>query len=170
MTTSIALNELPRYIVHKDKVCRDMTNASCALILLIVMIFAPNCSAAHTNTCDLAQDDRAGQSLDKAKDLTAVFAISKAFPDCLGGGGLSEGISDKIVTLLDRHWDRSMSILYRHRDDAPFVSFVLQHIDETTSDIDLRQIVKRSTHSCPARYKAICAKIESTAKVALRDH
>ncbi|QUD89856.1 hypothetical protein [Phenylobacterium montanum] len=145
-----------------------MKNAILCLALLFSVCLAPHRAAALTNTCTNAQDELASGKLGAARSLAEIFDIKKEFPGC-AGGGLSEEISDAVVVRLAGHWNQSIVELYQRNADAVFVAFVLQHIDATTSEADLKQVIGHASSSCPVQSKAICGRVKEAAKAALSD-
>jgi hypothetical protein len=82
-------------------------------------------------------------------------------------GAIAEGYSHDVVTLLAHNWDLVSELAAVGRTDPTFLRFVFAHIDATTAEEDLQQVLARAGTACPSRYRKLCRRIEEQAKAAL---
>jgi hypothetical protein len=138
-----------------------------AFAVCLIATGAPNLAFADINSCTLEQDNLASKRLIRASNLREVYEISKTIPGCMRGGGISEEVSDDVVSRLSHQWQVSLRELNTNWNDHHFISFVMNHIDSTTDADDLRTILRNAKHSCSPKSALQCRRIEAAAHYAL---
>jgi hypothetical protein len=139
-----------------------------AFALMLTMALSPSLAQASTEGCSIKKDNSASKRLENSTSLMDIYNVSKLFPGCLKGGGISEEVSDGVVVRLSHHWRSSLRELRGRGASPEFISFVLRHIDATTSSDELQNILSNSKSACPPRAGAICRKIAAAAATALK--
>jgi hypothetical protein len=137
--------------------------------IVLVAVLTPSLTQANDEGCSIAQDGMASKELESATNLFGIYDTSKAFPGCLKGGGISEEVSNDVVGQISHHWDGSLREMRRRGANPEFLSFVLRHIDATTSADDLHTILRNAKFLCPQKMRSTCSRIAAAATAALRD-
>jgi len=84
-------------------------------------------------------------------------------------GVIGEAFSDFVVHKLATGWS-SLPVLARLvASDTAFGAFVIQHIDGTTDEGELRRVAHMASERCPPGEALLCERISTAAKAALRD-
>jgi hypothetical protein len=97
-----------------------------------------------------------------------VYDSYKRFGHC-DDGSVGEGFSDAVVRLLAIRWDQLNRLRRLVSSDRRFRRFVLDHIDATTDEDDLKTILVSARTKCPAGAGALCLSIAMRADSARRD-
>jgi hypothetical protein len=139
--------------------------------LLVTAIFAVSAPAptGAAAICKLSDQEYFDQltKLDSWKTLYAFYNANLA--DCPDDGVYAEGYSDVVVQLLAKHWETTRQFQIRATYDAQFRAFVLSHIDATTDEGDLKQVLHNARTQCPAGDSTLCKDIAARAEAAIRD-
>jgi hypothetical protein len=69
--------------------------------------------------------------------------------------------------MLAYRWGQLAHLQALGAQDDRFLKFVLDHIDATTNDDDLAQVVTNTSQSCPSEEAKLCAAILLRARAAL---
>ena len=134
---------------------------------LIAMMFLSG--VAHAAGCETVEEmNTADAAVSKIHDWTDVHSFYSHLRQC-DDGSISEGISDTVISLLAHQWRTSDQLEKIADKDKTFETWVLNHIDTTVDDRDLKIIVKNATGKCPEGSDKFCKKIEGAANQALQD-
>lgn len=132
------------------------------ILFSIMLCGVLTANAAHAKSCTASDAEAAESAVDSLTSWAAVNQNQIKFGHC-DEGDIAEGNSEVIARLLAEHWD-SLAELNKEIDKNPsFKRYVLRHIDATLDTDDLRKIETQSSHSCPAKQKALCDEINAAA-------
>jgi hypothetical protein len=147
----------------KTKIKKYMTTAKylVATLLLLVTILA-NASAA--NICY----DKADPALTNLRTWQDLRFWYESYSGC-DDGYFAEGISDFVVKSLANRWQTLLALQREITKNSGFKSFVMNHIDATTDENDLRMVVTNSKAQCPSNLRPLCKEIEENAQTALKE-
>jgi hypothetical protein len=110
-----------------------------------------------------------GEKILAIKDWPVALMTSfKTFGVC-DDGAIAEGYSDAIVQSLAKRWDRFPKLAGLMEKNPDFHSFVLSHIDATTSSNDLDTLVSNAEKKCPKQFQKTCQAMIAGANVALKE-
>jgi len=109
-----------------------------------------------------------GEKILAIKNWPAALLTSfKTFGVC-DDGAIAEGYSDAIVQSLAKRWDHFPELAGLMEKNPDFHSFVLSHIDATTSSDDLDALVSNAEKKCPKQFQKTCQAMIARANVALK--
>jgi hypothetical protein len=99
------------------------------------------------------------------KDLYISYLKYSACDD----GSIAEGWSGFVVSTLSQRWSTlgDLEALIKH--DKNYEQFILRHIDATTDEKDLSNIVTHASKDCPDGFEELCSKIGKAAMDALKE-
>ena len=130
-------------------------------IIIIMAIIIPGIfySTESVAACTIEQAKNAEEHASTIRSWKALYQSFIKYHEC-DDGAIGEGFSDSVVRLLINDWS-NIDYLQKIVDKNPsFESFVLRHIDELMSPVQLTKIDDLAQNSCPKRAKHICVKIE----------
>jgi len=133
--------------------------------LSAVLVLALSKGVQHG--CDDAAVAAVEHRLDRASTWEAIYRSIKAYPDC-DDAHVGEEYSDRIVHLLATRWKEVLTLNRLAASDTQFRHFVLKHIDATTDPAELRVVVQKASHECPARATDLCKEIAAAATEAAK--
>ncbi len=114
-------------------------------------------------------DDEAEKIMMSKDWPTALQRSFKLFGVC-DDGSIAEGYSDAIVQSLAKRWSGFPRLAELMRKDKSFNSFVLAHIDATTSGDDLKALITNATTKCPKLLQESCHSVAEAGRMALEEH
>lgn len=112
--------------------------------------------------------DTADEALFKVKLWSELREWFESYADC-DDGYLAEGVSDYVVVSLAQNWQNLPELKRQIESNSRFEAFVLQHIDATADDNDLKKVVENATSRCPKHSTALCSSIIGAAREALKE-
>jgi len=98
---------------------------------------------------------KADNATDALKSWKAVHDFFKKYVQC-DDGGIAEGVSDRVVTLLAKDWTHIADLQKLTDADQDFRGFVLRHIDMTTNCDDVERVLNYARNLCPKNAQHIC--------------
>jgi len=117
-------------------------------------------AGASSTACTQDQATKADEATDALNSWKTVHDFFKKYAQC-DDGGIAEGVSDRVVTLLAKDWAH-IAVLQKLTDaDQDFRGFVLRHIDMTANYYDVERIHVLARHSCPKNARRICKDIKA---------
>ena len=140
-----------------------------ALTMLMGLGAAPSTAMAQS-ACSMNMYMRADASLVSAAGAWgSLFKHWKTFHSC-DDGGLAEGYSDAVVVLL-AHRSGQFDVFASLTERNPaFRRWAIEHIDATTSNDDLKKVVRNAARcSGGTKKKDLCGEIGRAARDALKD-
>ncbi len=117
--------------------------------------------------CTEKQAEAAWGATERLQDWAAVKKFYDDYRAC-DEGGIAEGSSEAVSRLLADHWDMLGTLAGLTDKDAPFRTFVLNHINSTLATRDLETIAEHTRTACPANARSLCQAITTQATHALR--
>lgn len=112
--------------------------------------------------CSQQDAMEADAATDHMQSWAAVYRVFKRYGKC-DDGGIAEGNSDRIVTLLALHWQSVGQLSKLIEKDPQFGDFVIEHIDETVPFDQEKMIVAHARAHCPSGLDALCERLEKKA-------
>jgi len=110
------------------------------------------------------------QQLDTMTSWPATYSVyKKNLPACPDDGMFADGYSDVVVVAVAKQWATLKEFQRLGTKDPGFRSWALGHIDATTSDEDLQEIVKNASAKCPKKSMALCEELARRAKEAIAE-
>jgi hypothetical protein len=135
----------------------------------LVVLFCGTSVAANSRLpCsdkDAMEAEKAVDYLRTWKDLHISYLKYSACDD----GAIAEGWSDFVVSTLSHRWSTlgDLEALIKH--DKNYEQFILRHIDATTDEKDLSNIVTHASKDCPGGFEELCSKIGKAAMDAFKE-
>lgn len=133
------------------------TRTAALLVIGLTLGLAPIVDAA-TRICAEQEAISAEMEADSLKTWAQVFAAYKQYRQC-DDGGIAEGYSDSIATLLAERWDQLKTLMTLIRTDPKFETFVLRHVDATMSLEQSKTIEANVRLRCPRGANQLCVAI-----------
>ena len=124
-------------------------------------------AGAATHVCSKEEMASAEGAAAAVRDWEAMYDTFHRFSPC-DHGAVSEKFSAAMAYLLASRWDELHDLEHFAEANRAFRAFVLQHIDATASEKDLRRILAY-TKECPGYARPICREIENRARAALSE-
>lgn len=144
---------------------RSLTHIAVSVATLA--FFVGLAAAAGQNKSCTEKDAKDALNLpDNYRDWNAAYRAFQRFGQC-DDGAIAEGFSEAIAQLLARDWKHVDDLIRLATNDKKFKQFVLQHIDETLSDDELRTIAENARLHCPSRERPFCGLILTRAQSSL---
>ena len=131
--------------------------------LTLLLLFAVSEVAAE-DVCT----DKADQAMENLRTWTDLRLWYENFPHRCDDGELAEGMSEFVVATLAKRWNTLPSLQAEIAKNRRFKHFVIEHIDATTDDGDLANVLTNARTSCPRSLGSLCKKIEKKAQTALK--
>jgi hypothetical protein len=119
-----------------------------ALVLFPVMAIAAPCSRSQAMSAERA--------VDHLKSWPEIYRWYKKFGGC-DDGGISEGVSDAVETLLAKSWGDVPQVVGFGKSDSRFPAFVARHLGEITTFDNAVIISRTAKTSCPRGAATFCA-------------
>lgn len=113
---------------------------------------------ASEHPCSATQSQYADAAVDKIHSWDGVHEWYKLYRQC-DDGGPSEGISEAVARNLVDRWESLGRLAQLAKNDPRFGAFVLQHIDATLNENDLRKIDSNAATRCPTGLVSLCDRI-----------
>ncbi len=88
----------------------------------------------------------------------AVYLSFKRYAHC-DDAAIADGYSEAISTLLAYQWKSYLDLVEFASADTAFESFVIRHIDQTTSADERNRVTTNVSSRCPLRGEKMCAHI-----------
>jgi hypothetical protein len=129
-------------------------------VTLIALLFlgGVSASAAQNEACPRELAIKAESEASTLKTWQSVFTSYQKYKQC-DDGGIAEGHSSSVATLLADHWEDVGQLIKLNHENPSFGRFVLRHVDETMSLDQARIIKKNIAQNCPAVAKEFCVEI-----------
>jgi hypothetical protein len=138
-------------------------------VLGLLLAIATNSRAGLDDAaCADVEKMIAETSTSKLRTWSALHESFKRFGRC-DDGYIAEGYSEAVVVMLARRWSQLRDLSRIAASDAAFRAFVLRHIDATTDEQDLHEVLDNTTMRCAKSYRPLCTDIERQARAALRE-
>jgi len=140
-------------------------------IFVVGCLAIPASYAWAGTACSSQTSAKAERTLVDARvDWTSLYKHWHVYAIC-DDGGIGEGYSDAVVSLLAEQWSQLHVFMSISKADPAFQRWALHHVDATSSDKDLTKIILNSKKSCPHDVSAqrTCARIGRAALAALKD-
>jgi hypothetical protein len=131
------------------------------ILLLLVTILA---NASGADDCY----DKADQALTDLRIWQDLRFWYESYPGC-DDGYFAEGISDFVVRSFSNRWDTLPALQAEITKHPGFKGFVMNHIDATADEDDLKSTVKNAKAKCPSNLRPLCDEIQQKAQRALKD-
>jgi hypothetical protein len=135
------------------------------LCLVLLLVFPSLCQARAIN-CSPEEQLQAEKASETANNWHKLFLAYHKFANC-DDGGTAEGFSDTVMKLLADNWETSPRLFELAAHDDGFKNFVLNHIDATGDDDDIKKLEDNAEHLCPNGDTEMCKLIVVRAKAAL---
>lgn len=142
-----------------------------SLMLVLTSLFAssPVFSTQSATICSLT-DVEFVTAINTLHDWSKIHNFyKKYFPPCPDDGMFAEGYSELIVRTLAKDWHQLPELHVATAKDKRFRAFVLQHIDATTNETDLRVILKNSQSKCLPTHTLLCEEIAQATRAAIKE-
>jgi hypothetical protein len=136
-----------------------------AISVLFIGLLAAVANAQRSG-CDRESAIAAEDAASNLNTWQQILDWSKRYSACNEGAG-AEGYSDAVVKMLAYRWRQLPHLHALGTQDDHFLTFVLDHIDSTTDDQDLAQVVANASQRCPSEESKLCAAILLRARAAL---
>jgi hypothetical protein len=90
-----------------------------------------------------------------------IFRSYRRYGHC-DDGGIAEGYSDSVATLMANRWDSILELNALARKHPAFRAFVLRHLDETINFDQIVTIRENAEAHCPQGAMALCKAIHAS--------
>jgi hypothetical protein len=77
---------------------------------------------------------------------------------------MAEGFSEAVAGQLVAHWEALPNLAHIAASDTGFRHFVLQHVNQTLDDKDLKTISANSVNHCPKGLNLLCRDLKRKAE------
>jgi hypothetical protein len=145
---------------------RPILNKAMASFAVISITLAISPRAASQTACDTKQEQWFQQG--EVKDWDNLYSRFKRFGDC-DDGAIGEGFSESVAQLFLKQWTNLGKLDNLAASDKKFGPFVLQHVDATLSEDELKRIIENSRSRCPADEKHLCQSVQMKATQSLAE-
>lgn len=147
-------------------------------VLTLLFLSTTTCGVAQQSAKAVVQkktctESDAKQSLDWAlskadhvRSWSELYRTFKEFGQC-DDGAVGEAYSETTAQLLIKDWKEFPALEHLTATDSSFQNFVLQHIDATLTDDELKEIGQNARLRCPLEGKRFCNLIDKQAKASL---
>ena len=123
---------------------------------------------AQGGTCTDEQARRADADVDRLHTWDQLYRSFQRYRQC-DGGAIAEGYSKSVARILAHHWKTLPRLAYLAKRSDGFWHFVLDHINATADEDDLRRIKRRAATQCPTGLRRMCRDIRKAAEAAIED-
>ena len=120
------------------------------------------CAVGQGGACTNAIARRADKAVDTLSSWDRVHDWYKSYRQC-DGGGPAEGVSEAVARNLVDRWE-TLPRLGELTKDEGFRRFVLQHVDQTLNDDDLKKIGANAVTRCPKNLRSLCNELKIQAE------
>ncbi len=125
------------------------------LLMGMTICFSNSACDAACNRSDYIAADNEVTNLRTWNELYKSF---KKYGNC-DDGGLAEGYSEVVATLLTSKWQTFPSLNKITLKDSSFKNFVIRHIDELMTPDQWNEIKTHSAKNCPNGCASLCEEI-----------
>jgi hypothetical protein len=131
---------------------------STAAVITTLLAFPIRASAGASTQdhCDEKQDQWFHQV--DPKTWGGLYRLFGEFGQC-DDGAIGEGFSEDVAQLFLKQWTHLDALSHFMASDKPFKKFVLQHIDATLDENELKAIDDNSRSHCPPGEAKLCRSI-----------
>lgn len=151
----------------QGRLARFARQEGLTLVALALAVMLGQAQAAPSCSREEMANAEAAAAAAAAHDWEAMYDTFHRFSLC-DHGAVSEKFSGSVVHLLASRWDELYDLEHFAEANRSFRAFVLNHIDATASEKELRRILAY-TKECPGYARPICREIENRARAALSE-
>jgi hypothetical protein len=134
------------------------------ITMLVAFPIRASAKASTQDHCDEMQDKWLHQA--DPKTWSGLYRLFKEFGEC-DDGAIGEGFSEDVAQLFLKQWTHLDALSHFIASDKSFKTFVLQHIDATLDENELKAIDDNSRSHCPPGEAKLCRSIEIQARHSL---
>ncbi len=124
--------------------------------------------AADITSCSREETRNAESAAAHVRNWDAMYDAFHRFGHC-DDRAVAAGFTKSVVWMLASRWQDLHDLEHFAEANRRFRGFVLQHIDATADERDLRRILARAK-DCPGHARPICREIEGRVRAALKEH
>ncbi|HKN18049.1 MAG TPA: hypothetical protein VJX47_13950 [Candidatus Sulfotelmatobacter sp.] len=139
-----------------------------SLFLTFVVLALIVAKADAQTRCSKKQYKQASDKADQLGSWDSARDFYRQYRQC-DDGGIGEGVSDAVTTLLANHWDDFPKLVVISTANPGFEKFVLRHIDATVPVETLQSISKNARGRCPQKAAGLCKMIAAAASSAIKE-